>query len=79
VSCLLVTHSKVLLEALLENRSQTGLLVDSKPFLYSQVFIWVIDSVPDAFRVKECDLTVFRTNADLLDNEPGATVKNCLT
>jgi len=39
----------------------------------------VINSVPDAVHIDERDQAVFRINADLFDNEPGATVKDCLT
>jgi len=46
---------------------------------FSQVFIWVINPVPNALHVDERDRPVFRTNTDLFDNEPGATVKDCLT
>jgi hypothetical protein len=35
--------------------------------------------MPDALHVDEDDLAVVRINVDLLDNEPGATVKDCLT
>src|SRR5262249_7665008 len=46
---------------------------------FSQVFIWVINPVPNALHVDERDRPVFRTNPDLFDNEPGATVKDGLT
>jgi hypothetical protein len=35
--------------------------------------------VPDALHVDERDRAVFRTNADLFNSEPGATVNDCLT
>jgi hypothetical protein len=46
---------------------------------FPEVFIWVINPVPNALHVDERDQAVFRTNADLFDNEPGATVEDCLT
>jgi len=46
---------------------------------FPQVFIWVINPVPDALHVDERDRAVFRTNADLFNSEPGATVNDCLT
>jgi hypothetical protein len=58
-----------------------NLLVGSMLLQYdfSQVFIWVINPVPDALHVDERDRAVFRTNADLFDSKPGATVNDCLT
>src|SRR5262249_44942021 len=48
-------------------------------FAYPPVIILVIDPMPGAFHVDEHDPVVVRTNADLLDSEPRATVKDCLT
>jgi hypothetical protein len=39
----------------------------------------MIGSVPDALYVDERDPVMFHTDAGLFDNEPGTTVKNCLT
>src|SRR5262249_31584930 len=47
-------------------------------FPYPQVFIWAINPVPDALHVDERDGAVFRTNADLSDNEAGAAIADCL-
>src|SRR5262245_57462536 len=53
-----------------------GILV-GEVFAYPQVFIRVINPMPGALHVDEYDPV--RTNADLLDSEPSATVKDCLT
>src|SRR5262245_47473182 len=49
-------------------------------FPYSEVFIWVIGSMPDVFRVEEGDQAGFPSNdADLFDNKTDAAITDCLT
>src|SRR5215510_6254965 len=48
-------------------------------FPYSEVFIWVIGSVPNVLRVEERDQAGFPNNADLFDNKTDTEITDCLT
>jgi hypothetical protein len=52
---------------------------DCPSFPYSQVFVRVVDPVPQTFGVKERDPTMFRIYADLFDDKALTSVKDCIT